>query len=94
MNGKKACLKKHGIGLNIDTKAYNQPSVIHEKIVSKINEKCYKNGSGIISFKDAGLITSHYLRLKKADMHVFFSEMQRLGLIEIVPYHGVRVLKI
>lgn len=77
-----------------DTTVYNQPSVIHKKIASKINEKRYKEGCDIISFKDARLITSHYLRLKKADMHVFFSEMQKLGLIEIVPYHSMRVLKI
>jgi Mn-dependent DtxR family transcriptional regulator len=46
---------------------------------------------GIIRFPDVFLAFSWQLRLKKRESKALLRELEDLGLIEVIPFHGIRL---
>lgn len=51
-----------------------------------------KAGNHIIGFPDCNLVYS-WVRPRKGERRVSLQDIQRMGYIEIIPYHGIRVIR-
>lgn len=61
------------------------------KFLNALETRAFRRGD-IISFPEVRRVLSWY-RFRKENLEDLFNEFKRLGLIEIVPYHGIRLLK-
>ena len=68
--------------------------LIYEKALEFLDRKAKnRTKSGIIRFSDVYLIFAWYMRLNKAETRIFLKELENYGLIEIIPYNGIRIRK-
>ncbi|GEM_PF-6963413 len=65
--------------------------VVHRKVLSYLS-RCPKSRTGIISFKHVFRTLSWLFHLDKEEGWQFLRELRGLGIVEIVPYRGVRIL--
>jgi hypothetical protein len=66
--------------------------VVERKVLSYLS-RCPKSRSGIISFKHVFRTLSWLFHLDKDEAWQFLKELRELGLVEIVPYRGIRILR-
>ena len=64
-------------------------SILHIKIVQELNNRCPKSKGGIISFKDVKRTLSWMWHLDKDTAWGLMKELEGVGLLRIIPYHGV-----
>ena len=64
-------------------------SVVHRKALQELSKKRSKNG--LIRFSEVNHLLSWLFHLNKKETREFLKEMERAGLIEIVPHNGVRI---
>ncbi len=69
-----------------------EASIIHKKVLSVLEKHCYKDGKGLIRFPEVNKVLSWLLHCNKCEREYLFFEMQQLGLIEIKPFHGIRLI--
>ncbi len=82
------------VGVNkVATKAHeHEPcGVVQRKVLSYLS-RCPKSRTGIISFKHVFRTLSWLFHLDKEEGWQFLRELRGLGIVEIVPYRGVRIL--
>ena len=60
----------------------------YKKMYSKFIEKSV---SGKLSFADARYILGSHFRIRKDECHSILKEMQDLGLLQLYPYHFVKL---
>jgi len=65
-------------------------STVDRKILARL-AKCYKSKAGIISFKEVFRTLSWLFHLNKQEAWSFLREMQEKGIIQIIPYKGIRI---
>ncbi len=61
---------------------------VYEKIFNALNKRCHKNGNKMVSLPDVFLCLS-WMRICKKDGYIILYEMQKLGMVELKPYHGL-----
>lgn len=66
-------------------------SVLHEKIITELENRAEKRNS-IIPFPEYNRISSWLLHIGKQEREKVLEELQELKLIEIIPYHGLKIL--
>jgi hypothetical protein len=71
----------------------SEGSILHNKIIKELGDRCLQSKSGILSFKDVRRVLSWHFHLGKDESWCLFKELEFLGLCEIVPYHGIRIRK-
>jgi len=63
------------------------------KAVQILDEKAkYRTVSGIIRFSEVYFILGTYFRLTKSEARDFLKHLARAGLIEVVPFNGIRII--
>ena len=67
-------------------------SVLHAKIVKALDEKTIKRNS-IIPFPEVNRVMSWLFHCGRDDRVILIWELERLGFIETIPYHGIRLLR-
>ena len=67
-------------------------SIIHKKVLSVLEKHCYQDGKGLIRFPEVNKVLSWLLHCDKREREYLIFEMQQLGLIEIKPFHGIRII--
>ncbi len=69
-----------------------EASIIHKKVLSVLEKHCYKDGKGLIRFPEVNKVLSWLLHCNKREREYLIFEMQQLGLIEVKPFHGIRII--
>jgi hypothetical protein len=69
-----------------------EASIIHKKVLSVLEKHCYKDGKGLIRFPEVNKVLSWLLHCNKSEREYLIFEMQQLGLIEVKPFHGIRII--
>jgi len=67
-------------------------SVLHAKIINVLNEKTMKRNS-IIPFPEVNRVLSWMFHCGKEDRQILISELECLGFVEVVPFHGLKILR-
>ena len=67
-------------------------SVLHKKALRLLNRHARKTSGGIITFPEARRVLSWLFHLSKSESREFLKELTRAGLIEVKPFHGIRIL--
>ena len=69
------------------------PSVVHKKAISTLKRRKCKNKppSEVIRLPDVFHTLSWLFHLNKREAWVFIKELERYGLIQLIPYQGVRI---
>ena len=62
-------------------------SIAHRKALGLLKDKC--GSKGLIRYPDVFHLLSWYLHLSKKESRIFLKELEQVGFISIVPYHGV-----
>jgi hypothetical protein len=65
-------------------------SVVHHKALYYLS-RCPKTSSGIIRFPEVFRTLSWLLHLNRTEAREFLKELQRAGVIELVPFNGIRI---
>ncbi len=66
-------------------------SLDYTKFLIALKTRAFKR-NGIIPFPEVSRVLSWY-RFGKKDQDILLYEFERLELIEVVPYHGIRLLQ-
>ena len=67
--------------------------VAHHKALPHLAERAKRYQGKILPFPQARLVLSWLFRLSKEESWLFLKEMQSLGLIQMVPHRGIRILQ-
>jgi hypothetical protein len=78
-------------GLALRAQKGEGPSIVHEKTVKILNRCKNRTPSGIIRFPEVYHTLSWMLHLNKREAKKFLKELENCGLIEIVPFNGIRI---
>jgi len=68
-----------------------RPSIVHKKSIYILKQCKNKTISGIIRFSEVYRTLSWMFHLNKHEAREFIKELEHYGLIEIIPYHGIRI---
>jgi len=71
---------------------YEPCGVVQRKVLLYLS-RCPKSRTGIISFKHVFKTLSWLFHLDKDEGWQFLRELREEGVIEIVPYRGIRILR-
>lgn len=66
-------------------------SVLHTKIIKALDKIDIKRNA-IIPFPEVNRVMSWMFHCGKNDRQILISELERLGFVEVVPFHGIRIL--
>ncbi len=69
------------------------PSVVHKKAVKILNRCKDKTPSGIIRFPEVYHTLSWMLHLNKREARRFIKELENYGLVKVIPFNGIRILR-
>ena len=67
------------------------PSIVHKKAVKILNRRKNKTPSGIIRLPEVYHTLSWMLHLNKREARKFLRELEGHGLIELIPFNGIRI---
>lgn len=67
------------------------PSIAHKKALQLIGSHATPSRSGIIGFKDVFKVLGWLYHLTRNESKTLIKEMEAAGLVEFVPFHGVRI---
>ncbi len=90
-------MKKMGIPAPCEDGMVNSPIQIgglrankslYDKILNTLDSRCYKKRNKMVSLPDVFLCLS-WMRISKRDGYIILYEMQKLGMVELKPYHGL-----
>jgi len=70
-----------------------KPTSEHRKIHARLLELSPYYRGGIIPFPRFRELLGQYLKLTKSQSWAFAKELERLGLAEFIPYHGIKPLR-
>lgn len=68
------------------------PSIVHTKAVEMLEQHAEKKGN-IIAFSEVRRILAWLYHLDRREAHKFIDDLAKTGLVIIVPYHGLRIVK-
>jgi hypothetical protein len=68
-------------------------SILHRKALYYLS-RCSKTHSGIIRFPEVYRTLSWLLHLNKTEAKEFLKELQRAGVIELIPFNGIRITEV
>ncbi|MCD6477187.1 MAG: hypothetical protein J7K26_03470 [Candidatus Aenigmarchaeota archaeon] len=73
----------------------NRPFYLYLLILQRMSKRFYNNSINpkIIPFPQVNKFLSYY-HIRKKDTRIILKELKKLGLIDIIPYHGIRILNI
>lgn len=76
----------------IDTTAlkFQRGSIIHAKILTELEKRAEKRNS-IIPFPEYNRILTWFFHCTKLEREMLLQELRGLNLVEIVPFHGLRL---
>ena len=77
---------------NIERKHFKCHSILHEKALPHLAKRAKGFRGYILPFRQANLVLSWLFRLNKRETWIFLKEMASIGLIEIIPNRGIKVL--
>jgi hypothetical protein len=66
-------------------------SVVHRKALHYLR-RCPKTPSGIVRFPEVFRTLSWLLHLNRGEARELLKELVALGVVELVPFHGVRII--
>ncbi len=66
-------------------------SVLHTKVILSLQKHCFRDGSGLIPLSEVNRVLSWLYHCDKNERHSPLYELQKLNLIEVKPYHGIRI---
>ena len=66
-------------------------SIVHQKAIKTLQRSKNKTVSGIIRFPEVYRTLSWLFHLNKREAREFLKELRRAGLIEVVPFNGIRI---
>ncbi len=67
-------------------------SVLHKKIIKALDKIDMKRNA-IIPFPEVNRVMSWMFHCGRNDRQILISELERLGFVEVVPFHGIKILR-
>ena len=67
-------------------------SVLHTKIIKALDKIDMKRNA-IIPFPEVNRVMSWMFHCGRSDRQILISELERLGFVEVVPFHGIKILR-
>ncbi len=92
INSGAAMPNNHNDSLSPGVYKSEHSSVLHNKIIKAL-DKINMKRNAIIPFPEVNRVMSWMFHCGKDDRHILISELECLGFVEVVPFHGIKILR-
>lgn len=79
------------MSLNVALTHKDQTPVAYSKAVSLLQKHGKKTGSGTIPYAECCRVLGWLYHLDRGETFIFLGELEELGLVRQVPYHGIKI---
>jgi len=92
INSGAAMSNNHNHSLSPGVYKSENSSVLHNKIIKAL-DKINMKRNAIIPFPEVNRVMSWMFHCGKDDRQMLISELEGLGFVEVVPFHGIKILR-